>query len=306
VPRSDAPNRALVIGSLLTLWIVWGSTYLALRWALEGFPPMLLNGIRFLFAGGALYLLIRRRFRATRAQMRNSFMAGGLMVFGGVGMVTMAEHHGIGSAVAATAIAVTPVWIGVASGLFGEWPGKREWVGLAIGLAGTVILGMEGDFQASPVGLAYILAAPIIWSFASVWGTKLDVPADPLSNTAVQLTAGGVVMTLVGLLTGESITAMPSARAWWALAYLAIVGSLLAYTAYIYLMHTVRPSLATSYAYVNPVVAVFLGVTLGGEKLSGAIYMAWPLILVAIALVATAPAKQEAPRLEPEPAEQPA
>ncbi|HEX6946155.1 MAG TPA: drug/metabolite exporter YedA [Acidimicrobiia bacterium] len=300
---SPAPNRTLVIAAIGTLYFVWGSTYLALRFGLEGFPPLLLNGLRFLLAGTLLFLIIRRRFSATRYQIVNSAKVGVVLLFGGVGLVTFAEHAGVGSAVAASAIAVTPVWVAVSAGIFGSWPGRREWMGLAIGLLGVLILTREGDFQASPLGLALIVISPMIWSFASVWGTKIDLP-DPLSNTAIQLLAGGSVMTLVGLITGERIVGMPSAKALGALLYLAIFGSLLAFTAFVYLMHTVRPALATSYAYVNPIVAVILGVTLGDERLTGAVFFALPLILTSVALVATARKPVPRPVPEPQPVDQ--
>ncbi|MCO6503242.1 MAG: drug/metabolite exporter YedA [Acidimicrobiales bacterium] len=300
---SPTPNKTLVVAAIVTLYFVWGSTYLALRFGLEGFPPFLLNGLRFLLAGALLWLFIRKRFSATRSQIVNAAKVGSVMLMGGVGLVTLAEHAGIGSAVAASAIAVTPVWVAVSAGIFGSWPGRREWIGLAIGLIGVLILAREGDFQASPLGLALIVISPMIWSFASVWGTKIDLP-DPLSNTAVQLLAGGLVMTLAGLVGGEWIVEMPSMKAWAAMLYLAVFGSLLAYTAFVYLMHNVRPSLATSYAYVNPIVAVILGVTLGDETLTGAVFFALPLILTSVALVATRP-RMRSPRVtDPQPVDQ--
>lgn len=300
---TSSPNQRLVIAALGILYFVWGSTYLAIRFGLEGFPPFLLNGTRFLIAGVAMMLLLRRRFTATRAQIINASKIGMVMLIGGTGLVTLAEDAGIGSAVAAAAIAITPVWVGVSSGIFGSWPGRREWLGLAVGLVGVLILAREGDFQASPLGLALIVVSPMIWSFASVWGTKVDLP-DPLSNTAVQLLAGGVSMTLIGLLVGERIVEPPSAVAWAGVLYLATFGSLLAFTAFIYLMHTVRPALATSYAYVNPIVAVILGVTLGGEQLTGAVFFALPLILASVALVATRAKRSRARTLDPQPVDQ--
>lgn len=298
-----SPNKRVVIAALAILYFVWGSTYLAIRFGLEGFPPFLLNGTRFLIAGALMFLILRRRFSATRAQIVNAAKIGAVMLIGGTGLVTLAEEAGIGSAVAATAIAVTPVWIGISSGIFGEWPGRREWIAAAVGLAGVLILAREGDFQASPLGLGLIILSPLIWSFASVWGTKVDLP-DPLSNTAVQLMAGGVSMAVIGLVIGERITEPPSGVAWAGVLYLATFGSLLAFTAFVWLMHNVRPALATSYAYVNPIVAVVLGVTLGGEHLTGAVFFALPLILASVALVATKTRKTPAQSLEP--ADQPA
>lgn len=294
--RQPPASKTLVVLSMATLYLVWGSTYLALRFGMDGFPPFLLNGFRFLLAGLLLLLVLkwRGRFSATRAQTWNAAKVGTVLLVGGVGLVTLAEHQGIGSALAATAVAVTPVWVGISAGLFGSWPGRREWVGLAIGLAGVLVLAREGDFQASPVGLLLIVAAPMIWSFASVWGTKTSLP-DPLSTAAVQLLAAGTAMTVGGLAMGERITESPTATAWAAMLYLALFGSLLAFTAFVYLMHTVRPALATSYAYVNPVVAVVLGVTLGGETLTGSVFVALPLILASVAMVATPSRRDSVP-----------
>jgi drug/metabolite transporter (DMT)-like permease len=238
-------------------------------------------------AGGALalFLLTRGNLKATRAQVWNAARVGTIMLVGGVGLVTLSQNLGIGSGVAATAVAVIPVWAAVVSGLFGDWPRRRELLGLGLGLAGVLLLALEGDFRSSPTGLTLIVIAPILWSFGSVWGTRLDLP-DPLASTSIQLGTAGVVMTAIGFLVGESIVSPPSTTSWIALIYLAVMGSLVAFTAFVYLMNTVRPALATSYAYVNPIVAVALGLSLGNETITGAIFVALPLILAAVALVA--------------------
>jgi drug/metabolite transporter (DMT)-like permease len=287
IPMLKSP-RTLVIASLLAVYFIWGSTYLGLRFGLEGFPPFLLNGFRFLIAGGILYPILRSKGRAaaTRRQWWNAARMGVILLVGGVGLVTIAEDLGVGSGVAATAVAVIPVWIALISGLFGDWPHRREWIGLAVGLAGVLVLAQEGDFQASPMGMAMILVSPIIWAYGSIWGTRLDLP-DSLMTAAIQLLSAGAAMTVIGPLMGERITAPPPTVAWVALLYLAIMGSLVAYTAYIYLLKTVRPALSTSYAYVNPVVAVALGISLGRETITGPVFLALPLILTGVALVAT-------------------
>jgi drug/metabolite transporter (DMT)-like permease len=286
------PNRkspgVLVVGAILAVYLIWGSTYLGLRFGLEGFPPFLLNGFRFLIAGGILILIlrIRDRARATRRQLWNAARMGIVLLVGGVGLVTIAEDVGVGSGIAATAVAVIPVWIALISGLWGDWPRRREWIGLAIGLAGVIVLAQEGDFRASPLGMALLVISPIIWAFGSIWGTRMDLPGSSMT-TAIELIAAGVVMSIVGPLVGERIAEPPSTVAWLALVYLAIMGSLVAFTAYIYLLKTVRPALSTSYAYVNPVVAVALGITLGQETITGPVFIALPLILIGVALVAT-------------------
>lgn len=283
------PASRLRIGlALASVYFVWGSTYLALAFGLESFPPFLLNGIRLLAAGVLLFLLLRTRGEPLpgRRELWNSARVGVVLLVGGLGLVALAQDRGVGSGVAATAVAVMPVWTALIAGLFGSWPRRREWIGLVVGLAGVLILAQEGDFRSSPAGAALIFLAPMVWAFGSVWKTRLSVPA-PLMSAAVQLMAGGATMLLLAPVLDERIPGAVTARAWWALAYLTLMGSIVGFTAFVYLLEHVRPTLATSYAYVNPVVAVALGITVGGELLTGPIFVALPLILIGVALVAT-------------------
>lgn len=287
--RPARGSKASIAAALVAVYFIWGSTYLALRFGLEGFPPLLLNGLRFLIAGLILLvvLLMRGGISVTGRQFWNAARMGVVLLLGGVGLVTIAESLGVGSGVAATAVAMIPVWAALISGLFGNWPRRREWIGLGIGLVGVLVLAQEGDFQASPVGMALIVVSPIIWAFGSVWGSRLDLP-DSQDTTVIELLTAGLLLTGLGPLLGERIAEPPPAVAWAALVYLATMGSIVAFTAYIYLLKTVRPALATSYAYVNPVVAVVLGLTLGGEVMTGPVFIALPLILTGVGLVATA------------------
>ncbi len=302
-PIQPRNSTALIVAALIAVYFIWGSTYLGIRFGMEGFPPFLLNGFRFLVAGMILMVILRARGTAiaTRRQWWNAGRMGVLLLVGGVGLVSLAERLGVGSGVAATAVAVVPVWIALISGLFGNWPRGREWIGLGIGLLGVLILAQEGDFQASPAGMALIAISPIIWAFGSIWGTRLDLPESSMT-TAIQLLTAGVVMTVIGPLLGERIVATPPPEAWVALVYLAIFGSLIAFSAYIYLLKTVRPALSTSYAYVNPVVAVGLGLTLGGETITGPVLVALPLIVVSVILVAGRRRDREEPTTELTPA----
>ena len=290
-PTSPASPRSLVVGAaLVAVYVIWGSTYLALRFGLEGFPPFLLNAIRFLVAGGLLYTVLRLRGTPppTRRHWWNGARVGVLMLVGGVGLVTLAEDFGVGSGVAATAVAVIPLWAALVSGLFGRWPARLEWGGLVIGFVGVAVLAQEGDFGANPGGMILVAIAPIFWAFGSVWGSRLELPR-PAMATATQLLAGGAVLAVFGPLRGERILEVPPASAWLALGYLIVFGSIVAFSAYVYLLRTVRPALATSYAYANPVVAVGLGVTLGAEVLTGPALVALPLILAGVGLVASKP-----------------
>jgi drug/metabolite transporter (DMT)-like permease len=282
-------TRTLVALALVAVYFIWGSTYLALRFGLEGFPPFILNGIRFVVAGALMYvvLVVRGHAHPTRRQWWNAGRMGALLLIGGVGLVTVAEDLGVGSGIVATAVAAIPVWAALFGGVFGQWPVRREWIGLGVGALGVVVLLQEGDFRLSTAGMVLVIAGPMFWAFGSVWGRRLEMP-DGFMAPAAQLLVAGVVMLVVGPLMGERMEAMPGAVAWIALVYLIVLGSIVAYTAYVYLLDTVRPALATSYAYVNPAVAVFLGLTLGAEIITGPIFIALPLILAGVGLIATA------------------
>ena len=296
------PSRAKVILALFAVYFIWGSTYLGLVFGLEGFPPFLLNGIRFIVAGGILFVILKSRGEGspTPAQWRNLVLMGIPLFVGGLSLVTVAEDLGVGSGVTATAIAMTPVWAALWSGMFGQWPVRREWIGLIVGLLGVLVLAQEGDFRSSAIGTLLVVLSPIFWSFGSIWGPRLDLPKG-LMAPAAQLLSGGVLLSLIGLGLGERIVEMPPASAWFALAYLILFGSIIAYTSYFYLIRTVRPALALSYPYVNPIVAVALGLTLGGEIITGPVFIALPLILLSVALVATARRDNSIGRIRPIP-----
>ena len=280
--------RTLVVLALISVYFIWGSTYLALRFGLEGFPPFILNGVRFVVAGALMYGVLRMRGHGhpTRRQWWNAGRMGALLLIGGVGAVTIAEDFGVGSGIVATAVAAIPVWAALFGGAFGQWPVRREWIGLGVGAIGVAVLLQEGDFRLSTAGMMLVIAGPMFWAFGSVWGKRLEMP-EGLMAPAAQLLVAGVVMLIVGPLMGERVEEMPGAVAWMALVYLIVMGSIVAYTAYVYLLDTVRPSLATSYAYVNPAVAVFLGLTLGAEIITGPILVALPLILAGVGLIAS-------------------
>jgi drug/metabolite transporter (DMT)-like permease len=282
-----------VAAALVAVYFIWGSTYLALRFGLEGFPPFLLNGVRFIIAGVLMYgvLLMRGAKHPTPVQWWNAAQMSALLLVGGVGLMTVAEDVGVGSGVAATAAAAIPVWTALAAGLFGQWPRKLEWLGLAVGLTGVVILLQEGDFQTSPLGIVLVILAPLLWAVGSARAPRQEMP-EGLMAPAAQLLTAGVAMLIIGPLRGETIESVPNATSIIALGYLIVMGSIVAYTAYFYLLRTVRPALATSYAYVNPVVAVFLGLTLGAELITGPIFIALPMILAGVGLLAMKPSTE--------------
>jgi drug/metabolite transporter (DMT)-like permease len=270
------------------VYIIWGSTYLAIRIALEGFPPFLMAAIRFLIAGGAMYVFLRVRGipGPTRPQWVGATIVGCLLLVGGNGGVTFAEQW-VASGLAAVWIATMPVWAALFAGLLGRWPRPLEWAGLALGLVGVGLLNLESDFQANPVGAVALTLATMCWAFGSVWSRRLSLPSGMMASAAEMLT-GGVVLLILGLGSGERITEMPGERPILALVYLIIFGSIVAFSAYLYLLKRVRSTVATSYAYVNPVVAVGLGVGIGGESITAVGLVAMLIILAAVGLVALA------------------
>ena len=282
---SSVRKRLLIILSLLSLYFIWGGTYLAMRIALQGFPPFILAGVRQLTAGILLFLFLRLRKHElpTRKQWLTAIVVGGLLLVVGNGGVVFAEQW-VSSGLAALALGAIPLWAAVFSGLFGHWPTRIEWFGLGLGFTGLVLLNLENGLHANPLGAIVLLIAPMSWALGSILSQHLPSPKG-LMASASQMLAGGVMLFMVGFATGEHMTSMPGPRPLAAMAYLIIGGSLVAFSAYGYLLRHVRPALATSYAYVNPLVAVGLGVALAGEQITMIGLLAMLTILSGVGLV---------------------
>ena len=273
-----------IVLALLAVYIVWGSTYLAIRIALEGFPPFLMAGIRFLCAGGILYCFLRARGEQPPElfQVAGASVVGGFLLLGGNGGVVFAEQT-VASGLAALAVATVPLWTVLFSGIWKRWPGHIEWAGLILGFAGIVLLNFEGDLKASPAGAVALIIAAVSWAFGSAWSRHLPLPSG-LMASAVEMLAGGLLLVVAGVVTGERIHTVPSMRAAAALIYLIAFGSLIGFSSYVYLLGRVRPVLATSYAYINPVIAVILGIWLAGERITGTGVLAMLVILTGVLL----------------------
>ena len=282
---SSMRKRLLIMLSLLSLYFIWGGTYLAMRIALHGFPPFILAGVRQLTAGIILFLFLRLRKHEspTRKQWLTAIVVGGLLLVVGNGGVVFAEQW-VSSGLAALALGAIPLWAAVFSGLFGRWPTRIEWFGLGLGFSGLVLLNLENGLHANPLGAIVLLIAPMSWALGSILSQHLPSPKG-LMASASQMLAGGVMLFIVGFATGEHMTGMPGPRPLAAMAYLIIGGSLVAFSAYGYLLRHVRPALATSYAYVNPLVAVSLGVALAGEQITMIGILAMLTILSGVGLV---------------------
>jgi drug/metabolite transporter (DMT)-like permease len=278
-------NRIGVGLAMLALYLIWGSTYLVMRIAIGSIPPFVMGGIRFIVAGALLYTILRMRHTPapTRAQWIGSAIIGLLLIVGGMGGVAFAEQW-VASGLAAVAVGVIPLWTALFIGLMGRWPTRIEWIGLVLGFVGVALLNLGSGLWTSPIGAITLLLSPMCWAFGSALSTRISLPSG-LMSSATQMLTGGVMLLLLALVSGERMTAIPTWQSLAALVYLIIFGSLVAFTAYGYLLRNVRPALATSYAYINPIVAVALGVGLAGERITLMGVLALLVILTGVGLV---------------------
>ncbi|MEW5562283.1 drug/metabolite exporter YedA [Enterobacter asburiae] len=275
-----------LIGALFALYIIWGSTYFAISIGVESWPPMMMAGVRFLSAGVLLmgYLLLTGHKLPARRPLLNAALIGVLLLAIGNGFVTIAEHQRVASGIAAVVVATVPLFALCFSRLFGITTRKLEWLGVAIGLAGIVLLNSGGNLSGNPWGAVLILIGSLSWAFGSVYGSRIELPTGMMAG-AIEMLAAGIVLMCGSWLTGEKLTQMPTLSGFLAVGYLAVFGSLIAINAYMYLIRNVSPAVATSYAYVNPVVAVLLGTSFGGESLSSVEWLALGIIIFAVVLV---------------------
>ncbi|MFD7610607.1 EamA family transporter [Streptomyces sp. NPDC059828] len=293
----DTPVRrrisGAVWGALAIVYVVWGSTYLAIRVVVETMPPFLSTGARFLTAGLVLAAVIAWRqgpsaLKATPVQLASAAMVGLLLLLGGNSLVVLAETA-VPSGLAALLVAVVPAWVVVLRRLSGERPGLGAYGGVALGLAGLAVLtlpGLSGDVRLW--GVLTVVAATLMWSVGSFSSSRIPMPANPFAVSAYEMTAAGIGCLLVGLGRGEQhgfVLAEVSARSWTALAYLVVFGSLIAFTAYAWLLQSAPLSLVATYAYVNPVVAVCLGVLVLDEELSWPIAVGGAIVVAGVGLI---------------------
>jgi drug/metabolite transporter (DMT)-like permease len=279
-------GRTRIIIALIAVYLSWGTTYLAIRIALEGLPPFFLMGSRFFVAGIGLYGYLRFKGEPnpTLREWWWSAVIGVFLMLGGSAGVAYAEQW-VESGLAALVIATTPLWTVLFAGFWKHRPAALEWAGLSVGLAGVAILNFEGGLRASPLGAAVLVLAALSWAFGSAWSRHARLPKGMMS-AATEMITGGAVVLAVSFFADERIATVPTWRSIGAVVYLGIFGSLVGFTAYLYLLGKVRPSLATSYAYVNPVLAVLLGVWLLGERITMTGISAMLIILAGVVLVA--------------------
>ena len=288
-PASTTPRLPLpplLILCLAATWLVWGSTYLAIKYALISFPPFFQMGTRFLCAG--VLLLAWMRWRGAPwpdpTQWRNALVLGTLMLGGGMGGTAVAEVT-VGSGLVVAFIAVSPLMIAGLNLLWGVKPGRLEAAGIAMGLAGVLLLTQGAGFQASPAGLAAIAIACVTWSIGSVLSQRSLPLAPGAMGFASEMVCGGVVLLALSAIAGERPQWPPqpvAAAAWF---YLVVFGSLIAFNAYMVLLARASAGLASSYTFVNPVIAMLLGVAVAGEVVTGFEWLAAGVVLAGVVLM---------------------
>jgi drug/metabolite transporter (DMT)-like permease len=246
----------------------------------------MMAGVRFLCAGLVMltFLRLRGHKMPSGRPLLNAAIIGILLLAAGNGAVTVAEHQDVPSGIAAVMVATVPLFTLCFSRMYGMPTRWLEWLGIAIGLCGIILLNSGGHLSGNPWMALLILAGSMTWAFGSVWGSRVELPAGLMAGAIEMLTAG-IVLLIASAIAGERMTQMPSLKGILAVSYLAVFGSLIAISAYMFLIRNVRPAVATSYAYVNPVVAVLLGTGLGGETLSSTEWLALCVIIVAVLLV---------------------
>jgi drug/metabolite transporter (DMT)-like permease len=284
--------------AFLAVYLIWGSTYLAIRFAIESIPPFFMAAARNLLAGALLcaWAWFRGAPLPKRIHWREAAIVGGFMLLGGNGGVTWSEQK-VPSGLVALLVAATPLWMVLLGAILpgGSRPSRRTLAGVAIGLAGVWLLagtGREiGGGRLSFFSVAVVLLATLSWTAGSLYSRRAKLPSDPILGTGMEMLTGGALLLLASTVAGEwgqiDLAAI-SLRSGLALAYLVVFGSMVAFTAYLWLLRHTTPTRAATYAYVNPVVAVVLGWALAGEPLTGQTLLAAAVILGGVAMITTA------------------
>jgi drug/metabolite transporter (DMT)-like permease len=297
--QTNKQKLIVLIAAFAAVYVFWGSTYLAIKYTIETLPPFLMAGTRFAFAGSILFLIARLSKdseRPKREHWKTSFIVGTFLLLGGNGAVVLAQHY-ISSSLSALLVATEPLWIVMLSWLWLN-AGRPNWkviLGLIIGFVGVwlLITGQPVDTNGPGgygqlIGTFAVMAGALSWATGSIYGLKSPTPKSSIMTAGMQMMAGSVSLLAVGLLRGEVSTFDPaavSANSVFALFYLIIFGSLIGFTAYSWLLKNAQPAMVSTYAYVNPVIAVLLGWGIAGESLTAQTLVAAFIIVVSVALI---------------------
>lgn len=284
--------RAQIIVAFALVYVVWGSTYLAIKIAIETLPALLMSGVRFVIAGLLLFAFSRRpgapRERLTFVHWRSAAVIGGCLLLGGNGGVAWGEQY-LPSGFVALIVATVPLWMALFAPAFGgRWINWTAAAGIALGLAGIILLVRPGGDGAAHWQSLVVLLSPFLWAIGSLYARRAPSPGQPLSAIGMQMIAGGVLLLIAGAADGELAHVHLSAVSLGSVAsfvYLIFIGSMVGYVAYIWLLHHVSPTATSTYAFVNPVVAVALGALVLGEVLNPLTLVAATLIVGAVALL---------------------
>ncbi|QDA60456.1 EamA family transporter [Hymenobacter jejuensis] len=306
------PTRAAIVLAFAIVYLIWGSTYLGIRFAIESIPPLLMAGTRYSLAGVLLYGFMRLRGapRLPLSGWLTALIIGSCLLTCGNGGVTLGEQY-IPSGMASLLVATVPLFLALLGWLSGlaARPTLRVSVGLLFGMAGVYLLARNpgASHVALPghriIGIGLVLGAAFLWAIGSLYSKKKQASPSPFVGGGMQMICGGLLMVLLGLLRGEASAfdlAAITAKSWMAYAYLVTFGSIVAFTAYIWLLRAVEPALAGTYAFVNPVVAVLLGWAFAGEALNVQMLGGAALIVTAVVLVVLGGAKKAEPVAEEE------
>ena len=296
IPRPASPMR--IAAAFAAVYLIWGSTYLTIRLAIESIPPMLMAGARFVLAGLILFAIVwrpgARREHITRRQWLSALIIGACLLLGGNGIVTWGEQY-VHTGLVSLIVATVPLWMALMAPIFGgRWVRWKAAIGVAIGLAGVVLLLRPGGAAPTEWQTFVVPLSPLLWAFGSLYAQRAHVAKQAFTAIAMEMVAGGLLLGIVGLLSGEAGRTHlnhVSASSLFAFAYLIVFGSLIAYSAYIWLLHHVSATAVSTYAYVNPLVAVALGAIVLGEAVTGLTAVAGLMIVAAVALILTSRAR---------------
>jgi drug/metabolite transporter (DMT)-like permease len=289
----NSKQTLLIFIALFCTYFFWGSTYLAIRFGIESFPPFMLAGLRYLVAGVIVYIVMRSLGyqNPTCSEWKGATIIGVLLPVMGNGTVCFVQQT-VSSSVAALSIATVPVWMAIFSTLWGHHITKREWLGIVVGFFGILLLNIGGSLYGELTSALLLIFAAASWSFGSVWGKHLPMPIG-LMGAACQMLIGGVVLMIVSTLSGEVWPAKISNKSWGAMLYLVLFSSLATYSAYQWLLKNVPPLVASSNTFVNPVVAFIVGVLFANEIIANNEYIALAVIIVGVILILTSHGKKE-------------
>jgi drug/metabolite transporter (DMT)-like permease len=288
-------SRAKLIAAFAAIYIIWGSTYLGIKYAIESIPPFMVGGTRFLVAGAVLYAWgrIKSGVKPTREHWRSGLILGVFLLGVGNGCVVWAQRH-TPSGITALVVAIVPLMVVLIEWLRpgGKHPGAAAMIGVIIGLVGMALLigpsAFMGASDVQPAAAAVLLIGSLSWSAATVFGKRASVPPVPPLASAIQLFGGGISLMIVSAIAGELTRVQPAnipLRAILAVAYLIVFGSIIAFSAYSWLLRVASPTSISTYAYVNPIVAMFLGWAIAGEEMSGRVLIAAAIVLGGVALI---------------------